>query len=362
VYDYRSSLLRHLLLLTFLGCTAEQFFTAFEEYKPFGTAPWPCLNRASDHFKKDIVNSCRITNGQKKLKGRPVGLFSCECGFKYLRVGPDETHSDRVRFNKVISYGSVWEQYFQQSWNDPSVTLTNLASELDVIPFTLRRHAIRLKLSFPRPGRWARPTSLKVINEYSNTRQTFEESMKERRNQWLSVRRENPQATRQQLIGIAPYAYYWLNRHSLEWLMQNLPTSNKNNPPPVRVDWKAWDVTLSKEVRKTAKQIKKDQVKRIRVSKEEIINRLGHRSWIEHSISKLPKTSQALALCLESREDFLVRRVKITESHFRSLRRCPTYHQIEVLAGTRTKSGQDPGLRKALETALQNLQLGFGSE
>jgi hypothetical protein len=266
-----------------------------------------------------------------------------------------------VRFNKVISYGSVWEQYFEQCWNDPSVTLTNLASELDVIPFTLRRHAIRLKLAFPRPGPWARPTSLKVINEYSNTRQTFEESMTERRNQWLSVRRENPKATRKQLIGLAPYAYYWLNRHSLAWLMQNLPASNKNNPSPVRVDWKAWDVTLSKEVRKTAKQIRETQVKPIRVSKEEIINRLGHRSWIEQKLSKLPKTSQALALCLESREDFLVRRVKLMESHFQSLGRCPTYHQIDVRAGTRTKNGQDPRVRKALETALEKLQVRFGS-
>jgi hypothetical protein len=350
-----------LLLLTFLECTAEQFFTTFEEYEPFGKAPWPCLNRASDHFKQKTVSACHISNGQKKTKGRPVGLFSCDCGFKYLRLGPDENRADRVRFDKVISYGSAWEQYFAQCWNDPSVTLTNLANQLNVIPFTLRRHAIRLKLPFPRPGRWARPTSEKVIREYSNSRQTFEESMKERRKQWLSIRKQNPRATRQQLIPLASYTYYWLRRHSFDWLMQNMPIAHKNKPEPVRVDWKAWDLTLSREVKKIAKEIKESQAKPIRVSKEEVIQRMGHRAWIEQSLSNLPKTSHALALCLESREDFLVRRVNITESHFQSLGRCPTYHQIDVRAGTRTKNGQVPRVRKALETALENLQARFGS-
>jgi hypothetical protein len=352
--------LRHLLLLTFLGCSAEQFFTTFEEYTPFGNAPWPCLNRASDHFEQETVSDCHITNGHKKTKGRPVGLFSCDCGFKYLRLGPDTESSNRVRFDKVIAYGSVWEKYFGQRWNDPSITLTNLAKELDVIPFTLRRHAIRLKLPFPRQGRWARPTSQKIIKKYSNTRQTFEECMKARRQQWLSIRKQNPKATRQQLIRLASYTYYWLSRHSIEWLTKHLPPAQTNNPEPVRVDWKTWDLTLSREVKKVAKQIKKSHAKPVRVSKEEIINQIGHRSWIEQSLSKLPKTAQALNVCLESREDFLIRRVNITQSYFQSLGRCPTYHQIDVRAGTRTKNGQNPRVRKALESALENLQAQFG--
>jgi hypothetical protein len=37
--------LRHLLLITFLGCTPEQVFSSFAAYKPFGEGPWPCLNK-----------------------------------------------------------------------------------------------------------------------------------------------------------------------------------------------------------------------------------------------------------------------------------------------------------------------------
>ncbi len=349
--------LRHLLLLTFLECSAEQFFAEFENYRPFGNGPWPCLNRASSHFNELTVGTCRITNGQKKIKGRPVGHFSCDCGFRYLRVGPDLDQSDRMRFNKVISYGAVWEEYFEQCWKDSSVTLTALGKELNLIPFSLRRHAIRLKLRFPRKGRWARPTSEKVIKEWSNARLTFEESMEDRRRQWLTVRKRNPKASRQELIRLAPYHYYWLNRHSPEWLLQNSPAAQINNPDPIRVDWKHWDLELSKTIGHLSKQIRESAGRPIRVSKEEIIHRLGHRSWFELSLDKLPKTSWALKRCLESREDFLIRRVDFARKHFMKEGIYPTRHQFDVRAGTRTKNGDAPQVQKAIEIALANLQV-----
>lgn len=351
--------LRHLLLMTFLESTAEQFFTTFEEYKPFGEAPWPCLNPASNHFKENVINTCRITNGHKKNKGRPLGLFACDCGFRYLRVGPDRNASDRLRFKKVISYGSIWEQYFTRAWSDPSITLTDLAQRLNVITFTLRRHAIRLKLPFPRSGRWSRPTSEKVINEYSNTLQTYDESFEDRRAHWLTVRRQNPKASRKQLISLAPYTYYWLSRHDVEWLRHNSPKALINNPEPPRVDWKSWDLVLSKGVRSLSSEIRKTRGKPIRASKEEIIRRLGHRSWFEQSLDKLPKTSSSLTKCLESREDFLVRRVSLTEKYFSGKQHCPTLHQFDIRAGTRTKLGGVPQVRKAIEAALTRLENRF---
>jgi hypothetical protein len=353
--------LRHLLLMTFLESTAEQFFTTFEEYKPFGDGPWPCLNPAAKHFKENIICTCRITNGHKKKKGRPVGLFGCDCGFRYLRVGPDRYEGDRVRFEKVISYGSVWEMFFTSAWSDPSITLTDLGQRLNVIPFTLRRHAIRLRLPFPRPGRWSRPTSEEVIKAYSNTLQTYEESFEDRRAHWLTVRKQNPKASRKQLISLAPYTYYWLSRHDVDWLRENSPNAIINSPEPPRVDWKQWDLVLSKEVRLLSSEIRKSPGKPIRVSKEEIIRRLGHRSWFELTLDKLPKTSCALSNCLESREKFLVRRVNLTEKHFIGIRRCPTSHQFDIRAGTRTKLGGAPQVRRAIEVALTRLQDRFTS-
>jgi len=347
---------RHLLLMIFLECTAQQFFTEYQEYKPFGNSPWPCLNRGSDHFKQETIRDCEMTNGHKKKLGLPHGLFACDCGFRYVRTGPDRIPADRFRIDKVISYGPVWEGYFSNSWNDPSITLTGLAERLGVIPFTLRRHAIRLKLSFPRQKRGSKPISQKLIDEYSNTRPTFEKDLMNRREQWLAIRQNHPAATRQQLITIAPYLYYWLNQHSKEWLIDNSPTACVNKPHPIRVDWHEWDIKLSQQVKAIGVEIRTLDDKPIRVSKEEVIRRLGHRGWLEHDLDKLPLTKAALAKSLESREDFLIRRVRRVQNYFQRLNTWPTLHQFEVQAGTRTATGQKAKVRQAINASVETLR------
>ena len=58
------------------------------------------------HYREAVIERCRITNGQKHNKGRPLGMFSCRCGFRYLRVGPDKDDNDRYGFTRVDSYGA----------------------------------------------------------------------------------------------------------------------------------------------------------------------------------------------------------------------------------------------------------------
>jgi hypothetical protein len=348
--------LRHLLLMRFLGRSAQQIFSEFEEYKPFGDGPWPCLNRSASHFQKSTIKTCRITSGQKHNKGLPIGSFACDCGFRYIRVGPDTCEADRLRFERVTAYGPVWEHYLKDRWNDPTVTLTDLGKDLDLIPFTLRRHAIRLGLSFPRQGRWARPTTEKILKKYSKTLETFDCAMESRREHWLTIHKQNPKAARKELISLASYTYYWLSRHDPEWLGKNMPPAKTKRPEPVRVSWETWDQKFPKDIERITTQIKNQKGRPIRVSKEEIIRHLEHRSWLEQRLDKLPETASTLKKCVESREEFLVRRVKWAESSFMQESRCPTVHQFLVQAGTRTITGKARDVQAAIERALQNLQ------
>jgi hypothetical protein len=348
--------IRHLLLMIFLGCSAEDLLTTFQEYKPFGEGPWPCLNRTATHYRQAVVEQCRITNGQKHNKGHPLGMFSCSCGFRYLRVGPDRDENDRYRFNRVDSYGQVWEAHFKKQWNDDSVTLTNLAAELGVIPFTLRRHAIRLKLPFPRGGRWARPTTEEVFIEYGKPRRTFAEELRSRRQEWLSLRRRHPRAGRNQLIALACYTYYWLSRHDPNWLFENSPIKKPSKPSPNRVNWKEWDQKLPKQIEKVSADLMNQSGRPVRVSKEEIIRRLEHRSWFEQRLDKLPKTAKALNRFVESREDFFIRRVRWTELLFVQERKRPSYCQFIRTAGLQTLSGKGARLQAAVNSACRNLQ------
>jgi hypothetical protein len=224
-----------------------------------------------------------------------------------------------------------------------------------LIPFTLRRHAIRLGLSFPRPGRWARPTSEKVLTKYAKTLETFDRAMESRREHWLSVRKKNPKAARQELIPLASYTYYWLCRHDPQWLAQNMPQAKTKAPEPIRVSWEAWDRKFPKDIERISARIKTQKGRPIRVSKEEIIRHIEHRSWIEQHLDKLPETASTLTKCVESREEFLVRRVKWAESSFMQERRCPTRHQFVVHTGTRTRTSNAPKVQSAISQALQNL-------
>ena len=118
---------RHLLIMTFLEMTAEELFLDFEEYKPFGDGPYPCLNAGADHFGKLLIENCRILdniNKGEKNKGLPIGIFSCNCGFIYQRVGPDQSIDDHFRFSSVREYGAVWENKLSEYWRNPEISIS----------------------------------------------------------------------------------------------------------------------------------------------------------------------------------------------------------------------------------------------
>jgi hypothetical protein len=351
--------LRHLLLMTFLNVTAEEIFTEFEEYKPFGAGPWPCLNRASSHFGQMTIPAYSISGGTGALKGRPIAVFSCDCKFIYSRIGPDSSDKDRFNFTSVVSYGSVWETYLKEKWEDPSITLDALAKGLGVCPTTLRRHALRLNLPFPRKTPFSKPASEKFIKRYSNMRKSFEEYLRIRQEHWLEVRKANPKMGRTELITIASFTYYWLRKNALEWLEDNLPESQKCSPPPKRVDWDTWDTKLPTAIKQTVTRIKGFPGRPTRVIKETIIREVGHRSWIEKSMDKLPQTARAFNKALELGENFLLRCVKWAEDSFYEEGVCPTRHKFEVRAGTRTKTGEASKVQRAIDVAMKRLSKSF---
>ena len=100
--------IRHLLLIRFLGETLEsigsQLHTA---YHPFGEGPYPCLNHAASHYKEFVVSDLKITRCTDT--GKPVGTFTCNCGFQYSRRGPDQTEADRFQIGRIKAFGPVWQ-------------------------------------------------------------------------------------------------------------------------------------------------------------------------------------------------------------------------------------------------------------
>jgi hypothetical protein len=228
--------LYHLLLIQFLGCTVEEFFQLPEELSSFGGASWPCLNPAASHYKQPVIMECQL--GERLRYGKPAGKFVCECGFAYVRIGPDSSPEDRFRVGRIISFGQVWEDKLNQLWEDSSLSISEIGRRLGVDPLTVRRHVVRLKLSLSRSDKRLKPLSPTIHLKGKAISAAWENKRRRCRSTWLSAMKQGREITLKILRRKLPREYAWLLQHDAEWLGRNKPHPRRRSLPTVSVDWK----------------------------------------------------------------------------------------------------------------------------
>jgi len=347
--------LRHILLIVFLGYTTEEFFTSFEEYKPFGGGPWPCLNHPASHYRKLTIKECRITDGQKSDRA-PIGIFECTCGFIYTRTGPQKTRGDFFRATSVRAYGVVWETALRKLWQDTSVTLREVAIKLGVTELTVKRWAIYLGLPHPRNTPRSLRASGKVLDRYRILRKPPQEEIEKHRQEWSAVIRANPRVGRSELRVIASSLMSQLRRTDSEWLEANMPTRRKSPPPIKRVNWKKVEVKLAAEVKVAALRVRSITDPPVRISLASIINEVGHRPHIERRLSKLPLTARTLDDYIESHENFLIRKSQWVAETYRKEGVKPSRSQFAKRVGAhKRQAAKNERVQKAVDTALATL-------
>jgi Tn7-like transposition protein D/TniQ len=352
--------IRHILLITFLGYSAEQFFTSFDEYKAFGSGPWPCLNHASDHFKQPQIVDNRVVDSLVKGKaGRPMGIFSCECGFIYTRMGPDKSEDDICRADSVRAYGHVWEETLRELWVNPTFTIREMACTLGVYEATVVRRAIQMGLPYPRNPSGPK-LSAKVSERYLMRRKGMLDALEDRRRRWLDIIKAHPNASRKQLMGISNYLYSWLRRNDLEWFEKHLPPTRNTHRRSSLIDWTNVDNKLSTLVRESATRIKNLSGRPVRVSITTLTKEIGCRSWLEKRLDKLPLTARMLKEYLESLEAFELRKVLWAEESYVKEESCPSRIQFMTRADVRNKTGKATAIQSAVNASLESLNKRFG--
>src|SRR5260370_580158 len=301
--------LQHLLLMHFLGSPIEAFFSNPSDSHPFGTGPWPCLNAASDHYHQRQIEHCEIAHSQY-VGGRLVGTFSCPCGFVYSRTGPDASVEDQFRFSKIKAFGPIWETKLQALWKDKSVSLRGIARQLGVDPLTIKRHASRLSLPFPRPRgirsrlRENQQLQPRMLNMSNST------ALEAYRTSWLTSLRTNPGAGVTKLRKITPGIYTWLYRHDKIWLKAYTPACTEKKIGYHRVDWAERDAGLAEKVISVATRLKNLPGRPVHLTLSAIGRELGQVALLQQHLDKLPKTAEALKGLVESREAYAVRRIQ----------------------------------------------------
>jgi Tn7-like transposition protein D/TniQ protein len=347
--------IHHILLTIFLGYTLEKVLGTSYKYKPFGEGPWPCLNRASNHFGRLMITDCRVTDCLVKKKyGQPAGEFRCKCGFDYIRFGPDVAAEDRLRIDSVQSYGSIWEQSLSQFWGNAAVTVEGAAESLGVSSLTVVRHAIRLGLPMNVPG--ARQVSEKTIQRHKKWRRTMQDAKEDYRQEWLSLLKANPKASRNALINKESFLYLWLRKNDAEWIEAHLPVPRKFVRRDELVSWSDVDADLSVKVEAAVRHIKELPGRPIRASKAAVIREIGSKAHLEMRLDKLPLTSQVLAQQLETLEELLIRRVAWAERLYLEEGVCPTRLQFAVRIGARTKAGSSVRVQSCVDDAIMRMR------
>ncbi|MCM3006707.1 TnsD family transposase [Priestia koreensis] len=283
--------LRHILLLGFLGETISSMVLSIKSvnYEPFGSGPWPCLNKVANHYQKPVINSCSVTRDYRSRT--PIGTFSCICGFVYSRKGPDKFKDDTYKIGRIKEFGHVWENKLNELAK-MELSLRKKAELLGVDPMTVKR-----KLFSQENEKSAVSCNLTTRSEY--------------RKKWIGILHENINKSITEIREGHSKIYFWLYRNDNEWLRNHYPKEKFTKGPSIkRVDWNERDQETAFRVEAIAKAILSESNNLIRVTKNEIGRRLGNLGSLYKNIDKMPKTKQVISEVVEPLEDFQVRRIK----------------------------------------------------
>ena len=351
----------HLLILQVLGVSVTDFF--HQRYTPpavFGEGPWPCLNPVCRHYRQPVITGFQISKDSHTR--RPVGRFTCTCGFSYSRSGAESQPNDGDTFLKIIAYGEVWESKLRELWGDPAISLKEISRRLGVALDTINRQAKRLGLPMPRPslGKYPPRSGVPHPRPGSKDRAWY-------RQQWLALLKAHPEATQTQLRLFLRGVHSWLTRHDHAWLNQHMPPprlrqratrdelpSAGGPPVPMSHHQGLKDAELATRVNATAQQLLASVERPARITKRCLLIAIPALKVLQYARDHFPLTAQAVEVCQEPREGFGLRRVRWAAQRYAEERVCPTRYQLELRAGILAMRKLPP-IHQAVDDALRTL-------
>ena len=293
---------RILLVLRFLGCSAKLFFNMGMASIPtghFGSGPWPCLNKASEHYRINTIFNAQEYWGDRAKDH--FGVFKCpKCGYtyKYKSSTPEKI--------SVICYGPEWENKFR--------TLINHNSSRNIISeeMGISRSAVDHKIALT-----AGSLNLKKNIQKEEKRNHF-------RHLWLEYQNKYPNATITELHDLDSPVYNWLYENDRDWFKDHKPPRKPSN-----INWDLRDRQFKKLAERAVKNILDSNDRPIRLTINSILTRITYvnKEWI----SKYPLTMQYLMSAVESRDDFYKRRIQWAIQEYISNGIYPTNNKIRRL-------------------------------
>lgn len=312
--------LRHILFMNYLGMTPKEFFKDDCTYKPFGNPPWPCLNKASDHYHEKCITDITITY-DGKIK-QPVGTFKCNCGFIYSRRGPDKAEEDRYRIGRIKEFGLVWKRRLEELYSK-NLSFREIARQLNVDTNTVIKYSCNNICTKDKEG-----VKLNVLTNNDVNKERY-------RKNWLQLQQSNNNLNKTQLRHLDKSTYIWLYRHDKKWLDKNSPGNKSNININKRIDWNQRDIEILDIVKSVVNEMLRRYERPERVTVSRIGKKTGLQALLEKHIDKLPETQKYLNSVVEDVEAFQIRRVKWAAEELNSKGKIPLKWSILRKAGIR---------------------------
>ena len=290
--------LRHIFLILFMTGDMDTFFKGISHaYNPFGKGPWPCLNKASDHYKQDVVTQLTVTVDSKTRES--VGTFACECGYIYSRKGPDKLENDRYRKGRVKAFGHVWEDKLKTLLSEHH-SYREMARQLGCDIGTVQKFEVIL----------AEQNSIDANPDRSYQKVSVSNLNEEYRERMLRVIKEYPELSRTDLRNQCQKEYAFLYLHDKEWLFEMLPTGKPQKGSKGYVDWDQRDQEVLSKLQKAQIELL-NREKPIRISKTSLGKEIVNLSLIEKHLHKLPCCAEFIDRVSETKQRFQLRRCQI---------------------------------------------------
>lgn len=337
--------IRQLLLINFLQSDISEFFkTINNKYNPFGKGPWPCLNRAAEHYRQKVVKNLCITDDYKTRV--PVGTFTCSCGFVYSRKGPDKEERDKYKFGRIKSFDYTWENKLKALLSSRKYGVREISREMGCDAKTAIKYAQKLGLLASLDTQYKGEVKVKSKELCTAVDDIYKAAV-------INFIRDNKNYTRKQVRSSLKKEYIWLYRHDKAWLMTNLPESiprgKRNQGKGYTADWNKRDIELLELIRKQRDKLLQGEVS-VRITKSSIGEAIGQLAALEKNIKKLPKTEKYLMEITETVEQFRLRRCKKIIDKKLQMEEAIKMWELQREAGIRTEAFEK--LKEKLENYI----------
>ena len=256
----------------------EDIFNGLERYKPFGDAPWLCLNPVCAHYKKSVIKI--VTLRTNKKDSRPLGVFICpHCGYSYMRKGPDVEKQHLEKKSRTLNYGTLFKEKMLHLVDIEGESFNSLSKN-----YFDGMDGKALKMWYKR---WKNETI---------TANKFSDDISNNREFWTDILSKYPDKKRSFFQERFVQEYRWCYTHDNAWFEENFPKTAEPVSKQIAFskgssyrlkDWHKEDLEYSEKLKVAINDFKKE-FRETRASYALIEKKLGKYAYCSTHKDKLP--------------------------------------------------------------------------